>query len=169
METVFYSVADSPVGRLVVCVTEKGLFRIDRGTAPRRDQWQGRYQCVRSEEKTRPYVEQINEYFAGARREFTVPLDLRGTPFQMAVWRQLLRIPYGKTKSYTDVARAVGKPNACRAVGNANGSNPVSIVVPCHRVIASGGGLGGYGGGLPMKQFLLDLERGRALLPGLHR
>src|SRR5512140_3608994 len=161
METVFYSVVDSPVGKLVICVSEKGLMRIDRGIAPRRDDWKGgRFQWVRSDEKTHACAAQLAEYFAGKRRDFTVPLDLRGTPFQVAVWQQLLRIPYGKTKSYADIARALGKPNACRAVGTANGSKPVSIVVPCHRVIASGGGLGGYGGGLPIKEFLLSLERG---------
>ena len=93
-----------------------------------------------------------------SRREFTFPLDLRGTDFQIACWRALLAIPYGETRSYADIARAVGKPNAFRAVGMANNRNPIAIVVPCHRVIASDGTLCGYGGGLDVKRKLLELE-----------
>jgi O-6-methylguanine DNA methyltransferase len=104
------------------------------------------------------YVSELEEYFAGERREFSFPLDLRGTDFQLACWRALLAIPYGETRSYADIARAVGKPNAFRAVGMANNRNPVAIVVPCHRVIASDGGLCGYGGGLDIKRRLLELE-----------
>jgi O-6-methylguanine DNA methyltransferase len=106
----------------------------------------------------RPYKEQLDEYFSGLRREFTFPLDLRGTDFQLACWRSLLAIPYGETRTYADIARAVGKPNAFRAVGMANNRNPVAIVVPCHRVIASDGTLCGYGGGLDVKRKLLELE-----------
>ena len=106
----------------------------------------------------RPYVGELEQYFAGKRREFTFPLDLRGTDFQLACWRALLAIPYGETRSYADIARAVGKPNAFRAVGMANNRNPVAIVVPCHRVIASDGSLCGYGGGLDIKRKLLELE-----------
>jgi O-6-methylguanine DNA methyltransferase len=104
------------------------------------------------------YVSQMEEYFAGKRREFSFPLDLRGTDFQVACWRALLAIPYGETRSYADIARAVSKPNAFRAVGMANNRNPIAIVVPCHRVIASDGGLCGYGGGLEVKRKLLELE-----------
>jgi O-6-methylguanine DNA methyltransferase len=104
------------------------------------------------------YVSQMEEYFAGKRREFSFPLDLRGTDFQVACWRALLAIPYGETRSYADIARAVSKPNAFRAVGMANNRNPIAIVVPCHRVIASNGGLCGYGGGLEVKRKLLELE-----------
>ena len=92
--------------------------------------------------------------------EFQLPLDLRGTPFQRKVWNALLDIPYGETRSYAQLARSIGVPNAFRAVGAANGANPISIVIPCHRVISSGGGLGGYGGGLPLKRRLLALESG---------
>src|SRR5712671_2314796 len=106
----------------------------------------------------RPYLNELKEYFAGTRREFTSPLDLRGTDFQRACWRALLAIPYGETRSYADIARAVGKPNAFRAVGMANNRNPIAIVVPCHRVIASDGTLCGYGGGLDVKRRLLELE-----------
>ena len=105
-----------------------------------------------------PYVEQMEEYFSGQRRDFTFPLDLRGTDFQLACWRSLLGIPYGETRTYADIARAVGKPTAFRAVGMANNRNPVAIVVPCHRVIASDGTLCGYGGGLEVKRKLLELE-----------
>ncbi len=106
----------------------------------------------------RPYVSQLEEYFAGDRRDFTFPLDLRGTDFQLACWRALLAIPYGETRTYAHIARAVGKPNAFRAVGMANNRNPVAVVVPCHRVIASDGTLCGYGGGLDVKRKLLELE-----------
>jgi O-6-methylguanine DNA methyltransferase len=104
------------------------------------------------------YVAELEEYFAGKRREFAFPLDLRGTDFQIACWRALLAIPYGETRSYADIARAVGKPTAFRAVGMANNRNPIAIVVPCHRVIASDGTLCGYGGGLEVKRKLLELE-----------
>ncbi len=102
---------------------------------------------------------QIVEYLEGERTEFDLPLDLRGTPFQHRVWEKLLEIPYGETLSYQEVARAVRRPRALRAVGNANGANPVSLVVPCHRVVASGGKLGGYAGGLSLKARLLAMER----------
>jgi O-6-methylguanine DNA methyltransferase len=105
-----------------------------------------------------PYVSEMEEYFASKRREFTFPLDLRGTDFQKACWQALLAIPYGETRSYANIARAVGKPNAFRAVGMANNRNPIAIVVPCHRVIASDGTLCGYGGGLDVKRKLLELE-----------
>ena len=102
---------------------------------------------------------QLRAYFEGQLREFNLPLDMAGTPFQLQVWRQLLNIPYGETRSYLSVAQAIGRPAAVRAVGAANGANPVPIVVPCHRVIGSSGKLVGYGGGLPLKKLLLSLER----------
>jgi len=108
---------------------------------------------------------QLREYFAGERRQFTLPLRPEGTPFQQAVWQALGRIPYGATCSYADLARAVGRPNACRAVGNANGHNPLPILIPCHRVIAADGSLGGYTGGLDKKALLLQLERAHAPQP----
>lgn len=100
----------------------------------------------------------IGAYFRGVLREFSLPLDLDGTAFQMRVWAALQRIPYGETRSYKDIALDLGAPTATRAVGGANGANPIAIVVPCHRVIASGGALGGYGAGLRVKSLLLDLE-----------
>jgi methylated-DNA-[protein]-cysteine S-methyltransferase len=111
-----------------------------------------------SERTMRPYARELEEYFAGQRREFSFPLDLRGTEFQLACWRALREIPYGETRTYADIARAVGKPTGFRAVGMANNRNPVAIVVPCHRVIASDGTLCGYGGGLDVKRKLLELE-----------
>ncbi len=107
-------------------------------------------------------VRELSEYFAGERRAFTVPLDLRGTPFERAVWRVLLEVPFGRTVSYGELGRTVGKPRAARAVGGANHRNPVSIIVPCHRVIGADGSLTGYGGGLWRKEWLLEHERRHA-------
>lgn len=101
---------------------------------------------------------ELEEYFAGERTSFSVPLNPIGTPFQTSVWETLLTIPYGKTISYAEEAERFGNPKATRAVANANGKNPIAILIPCHRVIASGGGLGGYSGGLWRKEFLLRLE-----------
>lgn len=111
----------------------------------------------------RTVVAQLGDYFAGTRREFDLPLAPRGTEFQRAVWAELARIPYGQTISYGELARRLGKPAAVRAVGRANGQNPIPIVLPCHRVIGADGSLTGYGGGLDRKQTLLRLE---GALPG---
>lgn len=108
-------------------------------------------------------VRQLRAYFGGELRHFDLPLDPQGTEFQRRVWMKLLTIPYGETRSYAEIAGAVGSPKAVRAVGAANGSNPIAIVIPCHRVIGSNGKLTGYGGGLPLKQRLLALERGAGL------
>lgn len=102
---------------------------------------------------------QLEEYFAGKRTEFEVPLAMDGSAFEQRVWQALQEIPYGETISYAELAAWVGRPGAFRAVGQANGANPIAIIVPCHRVVAAGGGLGGYGGGLDLKRRLLDLER----------
>jgi O-6-methylguanine DNA methyltransferase len=107
---------------------------------------------------------QLAEYFAGRRREFDVPLHFPGSPFQQQVWAMLIRIPYGERWSYLDVARQLGDPRATRAVGAANGANPIAIVIPCHRVVNADGELGGYGGGLWRKRILLDLELGQGAL-----
>ena len=107
-----------------------------------------------------PVLEQLEAYFRGALRRFELGLAPRGTPFQLRVWAELRRIPYGRTISYGELARQLGDPRACRAVGAANGANPISIVIPCHRVIGSDGSLTGYGGGLENKRALLALERG---------
>jgi len=102
---------------------------------------------------------QLDEYFAGKRRAFELPLSPEGTPFQQTVWKHLQEIPYGQTISYAQLAKAVGNPKACRAVGSANGKNPIAIIIPCHRVIASDGGLGGFASGLENKIQLLGLEK----------
>lgn len=121
----------------------------------------GRLPCQGQEGPT-PLLEettrQLSEYFAGNRREFTLPLLLKGTPFQRRVWDALKTIPYGETRSYGELAKAIGSPKSCRAVGGANHRNPISIIVPCHRVVGASGSLTGYGGGLENKRFLLDLE-----------
>lgn len=110
---------------------------------------------------------QLEEYFAGARTAFDVPLDLRGTDFQLAAWRALADVPYGETRSYADQAEQIGRPGAFRAVGAANGRNPVPVVLPCHRIVGADGSLTGFGGGLELKRRLLDLERAQQGLPGV--
>ena len=107
-----------------------------------------------------PCVTQLCEYFKGDRKEFTLKLDLHGTAFQQRIWRELLKIPFGRTLSYLDVATAIGNRKSLRAVGNANGRNPICIIVPCHRVIGADGSLTGYGGGLWRKRWLLEFETG---------
>jgi len=120
-----------------------------------------RFELRESKPALAPYMRELDEYFAGEREDFSIPLDLRGTPFQLACWNALLAIPYGETRTYADIARAIGHPTAFRAVGMANNRNPIAIIVPCHRVIATGGSLCGYGGGLDLKRKLLDLEHAR--------
>lgn len=148
---------DSPVGLLYVrgndeCVT--GLFM------PNHKHWSGPEEGLRrSDDSFKGIREQLAEYFAGDRQEFDIPVELDGTPFQQRVWEQLTTIPFGQTISYAELARRVGNPTATRAVGAANGRNPVSILVPCHRVIGSHGSLTGYGGGLHNKEWLLNWER----------
>ncbi len=111
----------------------------------------------------RQALDQAARYFLGELREFSCPLDLedRGAPFEARVWRELSTIPYGKTRSYGDIARALGRPEAARAVGRACGTNPIPLILPCHRVVGSDGSLTGYGGGLPLKELLLSIERSR--------
>ena len=146
----------SPVGLLSLIASEKGLVRLEfEGRMMKLD---AKIQLRESKQALAPYLRELDEYFAGERRQFSMPLDLRGTPFQLACWRALLDIPYGETRTYAEIARAIGHPQAFRAVGMSNNRNPIAIVVPCHRVIASGGSLCGYGGGLEIKRMLLDLE-----------
>jgi methylated-DNA-[protein]-cysteine S-methyltransferase len=144
---------DSPVGRLVLeCDGDVliGLWLPHEKRHGRRDV--DDVPTVLKETAT-----QLDEYFAGERTEFDVPMELDGTPFQCEVWTELTRIPYGETISYGELARRVGRPSAPRAVGQANGRNPIPVIVPCHRVLASNG-IGGYGGGLPLKRALLAVE-----------
>jgi methylated-DNA-[protein]-cysteine S-methyltransferase len=169
METSHFATVESPVGRLFLSASEKGLaaLEFDKGQ-PGKHSTGRRTQNIRHEERDfgltdfsefmRPYTVELEEYFAGKRRKFGFPLDLRGTDFQIACWRALLTIPYGETRTYADIARIVGNPRGFRAVGMANHRNPIAIVVPCHRVLASDGTLCGYGGGLSVKRKLLELE-----------
>jgi O-6-methylguanine DNA methyltransferase len=169
MEALHYTNMDSPIGPLFLAASAQGLVALEFDARlpgqqsirpnPRdlREEKKG-FQFEPSSRALRAYISEIEEYFTGNRRQFTFPLDLRGTDFQLACWRALLAIPYGETRTYADIARAVGKPNAFRAVGMANNRNPVAIVVPCHRVIASDGTLCGYGGGLDVKRRLLERE-----------
>lgn len=167
MEIVHIAAIDSPIGGMRLASTERGLAYVELPRASGRglEGWLRR--CLpeaRVEDGFAPNrraAQQILEYLDGKRTEFELPLDPRGTRFQCSVWRALREIPYGETLSYQDVARRIRKPRAVRAVGAANGANPLALVVPCHRVIASGGGLGGYGGGLPLKARLLAMEQGR--------
>ena len=158
METLYYSRMSSPVGPLLIGVSETALVALefDRGL-PKKIAGQV-VTWEESASRTRAAREQLQEYFPGKRRNFDLPLDLRGTDFQKRCWNELLRIPYGETRSYAEIARAVGSPRSFRAVGQANHYNPIAIIVPCHRVLASGCYLGGYGGGLPVKAWLLRLE-----------
>jgi O-6-methylguanine DNA methyltransferase len=158
---------DSPIGALRVASTEAGLAYLELPAASGRGLrgWLRRCvpdaRCADGFAPNRTAIAQILEYLEGKRVAFELVLDLRGTPFQRAVWEQLLAIPYGETRSYAEIAQAVGQPAAVRAVGAANGANPIALVVPCHRVIASDGRLGGYGGGLRLKAKLLAMERSR--------
>ena len=158
MEIRYYTQIESLLGRLGIAVSDKGLVALefDAGQFPRQKDKTLAWEL--SPSKTQFYTDQLQQYFAGTRRRFTCSLDLRGTPFQLKCWRALLDIPYGETRTYADIARAVGCPHGYRAVGLANNRNPVAIVVPCHRVIASDGTLCGYGGGLEVKRKLLELE-----------
>lgn len=161
METLFFARTSSPAGALILAASANGLVRLEfDGHRMKLDP--KKFELRESTQALAPYLRELNEYFEGERREFSIPLDLRGTPFQLACWRALLAIPYGETRSYADIARGIGHPNAFRAVGMANNRNPIAIVVPCHRVIASGGSLCGYGGGLDIKRKLLDLEQENA-------
>ena len=145
-----HCVIPSPVGHLRIDAEETGITGVNRTTEalfpPEHPLLAA---CVR----------QLGAYFAGELTDFDLPILLRGTPFRMKVWQALLTIPYGETRSYGELARMIGQPSASRAVGGANHHNPICIIVPCHRVIGADGSLTGYGGGVDMKEILLDLER----------
>jgi O-6-methylguanine DNA methyltransferase len=169
METLFCTTFPSPVGPLFLAASASGLVALEfdkrlpgqQSIRPNPRDLRAESKAVRfeaAESSMRAYTRELEGYFAGKRRQFDFSLDLRGTDFQLACWRALIAIPYGETRTYADIARAVARPQGFRAVGMANNRNPMAIVVPCHRVIASDGTLCGYGGGLDIKRKLLELE-----------
>ena len=149
-----FVILDSPIGPLSVLEDDGVIVEIHFGVKSG-----GRAAALQS-----AVAQQLREYFLGDRKTFELPILPRGTPFQLAVWDALQRIPYGETRSYAQIAQEIGRPNAVRAVGAANGANPIPIIVPCHRVIGSNGSLTGFGGGLGVKRRLLELERGERRL-----
>ncbi len=152
---------ESPLGTYILASSERGITCVatEERFGRRLARWQKEgIQVQDGDGHNLEAASQLDAYFAGKLRQFSLPLDLRGTPFQRRVWELLQEIPYGETRSYGQIARALGHPAASRAVGQAIGTNPVSIIVPCHRVIGAGGELVGYGGGLERKRALLDLE-----------
>jgi methylated-DNA-[protein]-cysteine S-methyltransferase len=157
MSTMFYTQIESPLGPLLLAADDAGLRQIlfVNGRHPARPESSWKEDRVPLNDGIR----QLHAYFGGELEKFDLPLAPEGTPFQLGVWRSLCDIPYGETISYGELAGRVGNPKASRAVGLANGSNPIPIVIPCHRVIGSNGKLTGYGGGLPIKEKLLALER----------
>jgi O-6-methylguanine DNA methyltransferase len=164
MEKIYYSSMSSKhLGKLFVASTKKGVCRVDFLTSEKeflrklKKEFPG--EVIKNHEMNRGVLLQLKKYLGGELRRFRCTFDLRGTPFQKDVWSALGKIPYGQTKSYKDVAERVGRPKAFRAVGNANGSNPLPLILPCHRVIETNGGLGGFGHGLRVKKQLLKLER----------
>lgn len=154
---IYYDDLDSPIGVLRLVADDDGLREV-RFAEPRHPR-ETPSTWIRASEPFARVRKQLLEYFAGQRQAFDLPLHPLGTPFQLSVWRELARIPYGVTTSYGDIARRIHNPAAVRAVGSANGLNPIPIIVPCHRVIGSNGSLTGFGGGLPAKRFLLSLEQ----------
>jgi methylated-DNA-[protein]-cysteine S-methyltransferase len=158
-----YTEHESPIGSLLLIASEAGLagvFMEQHRHGPARDQaWR------RADREFADARRQLDQYFSGKRRQFDLPLAFEGTPFQLRVWNTLLRIGFGETWSYGKLAREIGQPNASRAVGTANGRNPLSIIVPCHRVIGADGSLTGYGGGEQRKRWLLEHESPSPTLP----
>jgi len=168
-EKLFAGWAETELGRFLVATTGRGLAFVHLDAARAEadlDAWRRRHadgaQVAHDAQAVRGVTQALEGYARGERRDLDLSLDLRGTPFQRSVWAELLRIPFGATRTYAEIARRLGKPNASRAVGAANGANPIPIVVPCHRVVGRGG-LCGFGGGLDLKRRLLALEG--ALLP----
>jgi len=147
-----FALVDTPLGQLTLASSDGRLSSIHFGRSV-----PGGAELDAA--SNRVFIQQIDEYLQGTRTEFDFPLDLNGTPFQLAVWKQLLAIPYGETRTYGEIAKQIGKPGAARAVGMANHDNPIPIVVPCHRVIGHNGSLTGYGGGLHIKRQLLTIEK----------
>ncbi|CRK82371.1 methylated-DNA--[protein]-cysteine S-methyltransferase [Neobacillus massiliamazoniensis] len=164
-EIIYWSLLEHEGWNLYLAATAKGLCFVGSQNQPFEELslWAEKHfpgsTLIQNNEKLQLYVEELMEYFQGKRRTFTIPSDYHGTAFQVAVWKALCEIPYGETKSYSDIANHIQKPAAVRAVGTAIGANPVLITVPCHRVIGKNGKLTGFRGGLEMKKRLLELER----------
>jgi O-6-methylguanine DNA methyltransferase len=166
-EAILFSSVPTPIGRIRIAASETGIVRIELpGADPetRMNAWLAVHfahaTCRRGVSPVlRRAAQQIEGYFTSGLRTFSLPLELAGTPFQIAVWKQVYDIPFGATRSYGAIARSMGNPKAMRAVGAAQGANPIPIVIPCHRVVGSTGALVGYGGGLPTKRWLLEHER----------
>lgn len=163
--SIYYTLTTSPLGLIGIAGSERGLLRMvldlpDESHFLTYLKMSFQCECVKNPEFFENVVKQLSLYFSGDLKNFNCKLDFsRGTPFQQKVWRQLTAIPYGDTQSYQTLAKAIGQPGASRAVGNANGKNPLPLIIPCHRVIRENGALGGYTGGLHIKRFLLDLEK----------
>jgi len=163
MSLIYYTRYPSPIGEILIALTEKGICSL--ALSQNEDEFvqslskEFATKPIRDDEKFQRVRGMLDSYFEGKSVEFDAPFDLRGTDFQRRVWAEISKIGYGKTRSYGSIAKAVGRPRASRAVGNAVGSNPVPLIIPCHRVIHSDGTLGGFGGGLPLKKRLLKLER----------
>ena len=158
MTALRFRTMESPVGRLTLAGRNGRLMHlrmVDQTYEPSREGW------IADDGAFPDAVEQLEAYFTGELTEFDLDLDMMGTPFQKKVWAALLTIPYGETRSYGEIARQIGAPGAYRAVGLANGHNPIGIIVPCHRVIGANGSLTGYGGGLERKRTLLEMEKSR--------
>lgn len=154
-----YDVVDSPVGSLIVAVDEAGaLKQLNFGSDLEAQSWFG-VGCQREPKAVAEPIRQLQEYFDGLRKVFDLRLDPDGTDFQKSVWSHLLTIPFGVTRTYGVVAKAIGSPESSRAIGAANGANPIAIIIPCHRVIGASGKLIGYGGGLGLKAKLLEFEQ----------
>jgi methylated-DNA-[protein]-cysteine S-methyltransferase len=168
METIYYTSFSVPLlNRVFVASTEKGVCRIDFHITEKKflEQLKKGFsvKVVKDEKMNRKAVSQLKKYLEGKLKDFDCSVDVEGTPFQKRVWSALVKIPYGETRSYKDIAEGIKHPRSFRAVGNANGANPVPIIIPCHRVIESNGGLGGYGQGIDIKKRLLEFERSHAL------
>ena len=151
----YYRYHDSPIGQLLLAADGAGLRRLHMDA---HSPWELNDDWQPASDQLDEVCRQLDEYFAGRRRRFELRLVPAGTEFQRAVWTALLDIPFGRTSSYAELARCIGRPKAVRAVGAANGANPIAVIIPCHRVIGSNGSLTGFGGGLPRKAQLLRLE-----------
>jgi methylated-DNA-[protein]-cysteine S-methyltransferase len=164
MSTLFYTqIDDSPVGPLLLAGDQDALHVLAFGVGSRPREIEASW-IPDTKGVLKPVRREIDQYFAGRLKQFSTPVAFQGTQFQNSVWQELRRIPYGETISYLDLAKRIKKPAAVRAVGMANGANPIAIIVPCHRVIGSNGSLTGFGGGIPTKRALLELEKGQRTL-----